>query len=77
METEKHVRVPRAAKVSLADVNNTQDYWSEIYTTALQAVWETNELLKCADSAYAKRVATAARNLADAALDEWENRWGI
>lgn len=55
----------------------TKAMWMEVYKGAINVVYEPDDLKPFTDREYADRMVRAARNLADAAIEEYEDRWGL
>lgn len=55
----------------------TKAMWMEVYKGAINVVYEPDDLKPFTDREYANRMVRAARNLADAAIEEYEDRWGL
>lgn len=58
-------------------IESTRDRWWFIHAESLRMVIDdTDSLLRFRDAAIAKQAADAAANLADAAVDAFDARWG-
>jgi hypothetical protein len=54
----------------------TRDAWWNLYVEIIRcAIDDQEELLRCQNYEYAQRLASSAKNLADAALEQFEMRF--